>query len=134
MFKELLLNKACKEQHEFVELKGFGKRHISTLLMLTVSELAEALEADRKQKHANLEQFEIDEMYVFGRLEDTQEIKERWKASFERNIKDTFEDEIADAFLRLMDIVGEYGIDIEKHIKLKTQYNTLRPEKFGKQY
>ena len=54
--------------------------------------------------------------------------------AFERCIKDTFEDEIADAFLRLMDLCGAMNIDIEKHIRMKAEYNKLRPTKHGKAY
>ena len=60
--------------------------------------------------------------------------KEEFKKNFEKHIKDTFEDEIADAFMRLMDLCGEYGIDIERHIMMKAMYNEMRPPKHGKAY
>jgi len=130
-FKNLSLNEACKEQHERVRAKGFEKQNIPTLLMLVVSELGEAVETDRKQRYAAIPDdptgtvfdprtFHNDNVY-FAR-------------TFEENIKDTFEDEIADAFLRLMDLCGEYNIDIEKHIRMKAEYNELRAPKHGKAY
>ena len=149
MFDVLKLNEACKEQHEAVLQKGFEPQPVATKIMLIVSELSEALEADRKNRHTNMELAEKDfpcalihpEGYCVGFVcRDTNEPIDALKAqamckhAFEKHIKDTFEDEIADAFLRLMDLCGEYGIDIERHIKLKAEYNKSRPIKHGKAY
>ena len=138
------LNEACQEQHQNVLEKGFEHQAIATNLMLIVSELGEALEAHRKNKYANLTMFELEMPIVYrdkdGKIygvEPNMSIPQQnayFKESFERHIKDTFEDEIADAFLRLMDLCGEYDIDIEKHINLKAEYNKLRPYKHGKSY
>jgi NTP pyrophosphatase (non-canonical NTP hydrolase) len=73
-------------------------------------------------------------------MEDLKDINSQNKevaafaAAFRSGIKDSFEDEIADAFLRLMDICGMLDIDIEKHIIMKSEYNKLRPAKHGKEY
>lgn len=40
--------------------------------------------------------------------------------------------EIADSFIRLMDVCGTHGIDIEEEIKNKMKYNEERPYKHGK--
>lgn len=146
--KDLKLNDACKVTHQLVLKKGFEPQPIAVKLMLIVSELGEACEADRRSKHANVKAFETQ---VPTRLIDMsggclivdsttkEHINEEMaismcKSAFENNIKDTFEDEIADTFLRLMDLCGEYDIDIEKHIKLKAAYNETRPLKHGKEY
>ena len=146
--KDLKLNDACKVQHQLVLKKGFEPQPIAVKLMLIVSELGEACEADRTGKHANVKAFEAQ---VPTRLIDMsggclivdsttkEHINEEMaismcKSAFENNIKDTFEDEIADAFLRLMDICGMLDIDIEKHIIMKSEYNKLRPAKHGKEY
>jgi len=131
VFNNLALNDSCQQQHEDVLAKGFDNFNIPTLLMLIVSELSEALEADRKKRHADIGRYDNHEMdsSLFGRSRD-----ECFKEAFELYIKDTFEDEIADAFLRLMDLCGAYGIDIERHIQLKAKYNKLRPPKHGKEY
>lgn len=132
------LNDFCNQHHANVLAKGFTeKQPIATKLMLIVSELSEALEADRKNKHANFDLF--DKVYDCG-MEDLKDFdspnKEdvAYAAAFCCSIKDTFEDEIADAFLRLMDLCGEYNIDIEMHINMKSEYNKLRPAKHGKEY
>lgn len=141
VFNNLSLNEACREQHELVLAKGFEKENIPTLMMLVVTELSEAVEADRKNRHADLSKFNM-EFPLYGQYEKenyfkglpSAELREAYRETFERNIKDTFEDEIADAFLRLMHLCGAYGIDIEKHIRMKAEYNKLRPSKHGKAY
>lgn len=121
------LNSASLEIHQDAKRKGFwdSERETGTLLMLCVSELAEALEADRKGKFANVKLYEaVDQT---GRPSHD-------AFSFESTIKDTFEDEIADTIIRLLDLCGARGIDIEKHINLKLKYNRSRELMHGKAY
>ena len=119
------LNEISKQFHERAKQKGFwdDKREIGTLLMLVVSELSEALEADRKNMHCDFDTF--DKM----NRNDIQ-----FNQAFYANIKDSFEDEIADTFIRLFDLVGFLGIDIDRQIELKMKYNESRPHKHGKAY
>jgi NTP pyrophosphatase (non-canonical NTP hydrolase) len=122
------LKELSKHFHERAKAKGFWdeKREIGTLLMLIVSELSEALEADRKSRHADFKAF-------YARRDD----RANWtdfESDFQELIKDTFEDEIADTFIRLFDLVGHLGIDIDRHIKLKMMYNQTREHKHGKAY
>ena len=138
MFENLSLNAACAEQHEAVIEKGFTQQPVATNLMLIVSELGEACEADRKNRHVNISAMqtalsEIDDKIGDITLAPVDE-NEKFKAVFEVHVKDTFEDEIADAFLRLMDLCGAMNIDIENHIRMKAEYNKLRPTKHGKAY
>ncbi len=104
--------------------KGFWEtpRETGTLLMLMVSELAEALEADRHGRKANIPQF------------DENLDKEGFVTAFKVNIKDTFEDELADAMIRILDYCGRHDIDIEWHITKKLEYNRTRERKHGKGY
>ena len=108
MFDELLLNKACAEQKALVDAKGFKKEKMPVVFVAPGC------------------------MPMMDMPEE--EAKRVFKEQFEMHIKDTFEDEIADAFLRLMHLCGEYNIDIERHIQLKAYYNTLRPVRHGKAY
>jgi hypothetical protein len=100
--------------------------------MLVVSELSEALEADRIDHHTTLERFQ--------RAQDNHNPHsgvskgQSFKNDFEYHIKDTFEDEIADAIIRLLDLSVSQGIDTERHVELKMRYNALREHKHGKQY
>lgn len=95
--------------------KGFWKkeRQVGTLLMLVTSELAEALEADRKQ-------------YFFDTAQKEQPNGIAFYNWFETHVKDTFEDELADAVIRLLDLCAARNIDIEWHIRKKIQYNRTR--------
>ena len=115
------LNDAAQKIHQAAKEKGFwdSERETGTLLMLCVSELSEALEADRKERVANLDKF--DKGIAFGDL-------------FETYVKDTFEDELADTVIRILDLCGARGIDIERHINLKLKYNRSRERMHGKAY
>lgn len=48
--------------------------------------------------------------------------------------KDTFEDELADTFIRLFDLCGDWAPKIEQQIVWKMNYNKNRPYKHGKEY
>lgn len=155
---------------------------------LIVSELMEAVEADRKGKRANISAFNTRQ--VVGKGSSCQTLS--YEYNFRLCIKDTVEDELADACIRIFDIAGyknidlqfkaeksdknsqieefteefteevfkivgtmtivildlclsyaliqifsladRMGIDIEKHIQLKMEYNASRPYKHGKKY
>lgn len=128
------MNELVKTIHEIAVKHGFydNKREIGTLLMLCVSELSEALEADRKDRRARLDSFQRKQKF---RNPDSEIPEERsFQADFEIYIKDTFEDEIADAVIRLLDLCAYQDINIEKHIELKMRYNAMRPHKHGKKY
>ena len=119
------LNKATKDLHQFQLDAGFDDSNIIQRLMLVHSEISEAFEAYRKDKYANkLDMYHLDLDYFDGTLE-------AWKEKFEEGIKDTMEDEIADAIIRLLAFCGENDIDIEKHIALKMAYNEMRGHKYG---
>ena len=133
------LNKLSKQIYESNKLRGFdaSKENIGQTLMLVVSELAEALEADRKDKRKMLNVFEQDLDYAKLSISDFETENENcdWlKNRFETTIKDTFEDEIADSLIRLFDLCGAFGIDIDKHVDLKLRYNSTRSYKHGKKY
>lgn len=121
----MTLNTLCTTTHAAALAKGWydKKRELPELLMLIVSELSEALEADRKNKWASVEPgFMVSCLEVFNAID------------FETFVKDTVEDEIADTFIRLADLCGYYNIDIEAHIAAKMKYNETRPIKHNKLY
>lgn len=124
--------------HGTAKEKGFWdtERNVSEMLMLIVSEVAEAQEALRKNHYADraiveslahdLELDRTDEEFLLKALV--------WKSKFEENIKSSFEDEIADVAIRLFDLCGGLGIDLEKHIEMKMKYNSMRGYKHGKAF
>ncbi len=127
-----------KKAHATAKEKGFWdtERNVSEMLMLVVSELAEAQEALRKNQYA--EKAVADGLMHDIQLQYTDEEFQMnrgiWKSLFEEKIKSTFEDEIADVAIRLFDLCGGMNIDLEKHIELKMKYNSMRGYKHGKAF
>lgn len=74
-------------------------------LCLVISELMEAVEADRIGKYADRNQFES-YMSLRGRSDD------EFVYAFKHGIKDTVEDELADACIRLLDLAGLRNINL----------------------
>ena len=114
----------------------FEKAIVGQRLMLIVSEAAETLEGNRKDKSfPNTKDFELPnslEHFKIDLLNDNE--KDRFKEYFETFVKDTQEDEIADVLIRILDFCGAYEIDIDFHVETKLKYNSLRPHKHGKVY
>lgn len=108
--------------------KGFydetQSKNLSDKLMLIVSEISEAQEADRKD-HRTVTSVQA----VMGWKSDSDFIPH-----FEKEVKNTFEDELADAVIRILDLAEWKGIDLETHIFAKMRYNTTRPKYHGKKY
>lgn len=120
------LNQSAQVIFENNKAKGFWdtERNVGELLMLITSELGEAMEAHRKGKFANWEAYNA---------ADKNDLAQEM-ASFQTHIKDTFEDEIADAVIRLLDLAAGLGIDLEKQLNAKVKYNESRPRLHGKLY
>jgi NTP pyrophosphatase (non-canonical NTP hydrolase) len=135
MENKIKINEISKYIFEMNKEKGFWdrERNIGEMLMLTVSELGEAMESHRKGKICFLTKEEINSM---ENMNDSD-----FKEMFERNVKDTFQDEIADTIIRILDMVeglnvlsDDINMDLEKHIELKLKYNSSRERLHGKKY
>lgn len=106
------LNKLAKEIFEMNKAKGFNNKEISnkTYLMLVITELSEAVEAHRKSKKFSMEEYEYQTMIECqGWLTP----EKKFINVFERVVKDTIEDELADTIIRLLDYAGRYSDDRE---------------------
>lgn len=114
------LNELASKFHQFQIDAGFTDSNITQRLMLVVSEISEAFEAYRKDSNANTD-------LLKKHLNDGR----NYKWAFENSVKDSLQDEIADAIIRLLAFCGENNIDIEKHVALKYKYNQLRGFKYG---
>jgi NTP pyrophosphatase (non-canonical NTP hydrolase) len=68
-------------------------------MMLVISEISEAVEADRKGRHANLKSF------------DSLSLERPFDFCFKSYVKDTLEDELADVCIRLFDMCGCFSIE-----------------------
>ena len=179
------------EAYRTAKEHGFHEQYHSDdhLKCLVISELMEAVEADRQGKRANIRAFNT--RHVVGKGSSCETLS--YGYNFRLCIKDTVEDELADACIRLFDLAGvrgidiffsgrraeeidpqkrfteniltitrfisggtgdhddlmirisyglsmiftlaeDLGIDIQKHIELKMEYNSSRPHKHGKGY
>lgn len=112
-----------KEIHSIARDKGFyeEKRNIPTRLMLIVSEISEAMEADRKDKR-----YIRSIQALNGWTSD-----EDFRMAFQNGCKDTFEDELADAVIRILDLAEAEKIDLYSHILAKIRYNKTRGVRHG---
>lgn len=124
----MTINELCEKAHSAAVAKGWYERNreLPEFLMLIVSELSEAMEADRKGDWAEPKDAE---WYLAKDLTDA-----KVRGGFEMSVKDMVQDELADTFIRLADLCGHYGIDIESYILAKMRYNETRPQMHGKKY
>lgn len=101
------LNKLSKEIYEANKAKGFHEEKHSPehMLCLVISELMEAVEADRKGRKADVE-------YVETLTKQTS--KSLFDVLFKNGVKDSVEDELADAVIRLLDTAGALGVRIKE--------------------
>lgn len=93
-----------QEAHLAAIAKGFWDSKdvsIKEKFMLIICELAEAVEADRVKKRANLFNYHKDE-------------REDPAKAFQDHIKGTLDEEIADAMIRAFDLCGRLDIDLMK--------------------
>lgn len=92
---------------------GFHDEELSNehCLCLVICELMEAVEADRKGRLGKKckSRFNID----YNRYPALVEEEKRFKSSFEKNVKDSLPDELADAVIRLFDLAGMRNISLE---------------------
>ena len=126
------LTEFSKDIHQGNVKRGFydDPKEIGTVLMLIVTELAEAMESYRSGNRLGSEKLAAMEWDSALDEDFSREDINQFKAV----VKDTFEDEIADTIIRLFDLCGWMNIDIHKHIILKLKYNSTRPYKHGKAF
>lgn len=103
----------CACEHGFHDCEYSSKHY----LMLVITELSEAVEADRKSLRA-------DKMAMEYRMSDDTTFDDDFdfKTSFEELIKDTVEDELADTVIRLLDFAALFNIEVtisDKNIRVR---------------
>lgn len=87
-------------------------------LLFIHSEISEAVEADRKGFYC-----EPDAAEVALEMENGKE----FIAEYESSIKATFEEELADTIIRLLNLAHAKGVDIHSHVLAKMRYNQINP-------
>ncbi|BDS10944.1 nucleoside triphosphate pyrophosphohydrolase family protein [Aureispira anguillae] len=103
--------------HALNQAKGFWDKHrsVGELLMGVTAELSGAMEAYQESTPANWD------LYDAGIYSP--------KEAFEHYIQHTFEDKIAGAIIRLLDLAAGMNIDIERHVRVKLAYHYLKENK-----
>jgi NTP pyrophosphatase (non-canonical NTP hydrolase) len=122
----MTLNELRDLAYTYGKKQGFHEQptNFGESLMLIVSELSEALEADRNGKWyaASDNPHKGHEMSLLS------------KEEYEISVHGTVEEEIADAIIRLCDLAGTYKINLNWHVAAKMHYKETRPYKHRKKY
>lgn len=94
------INDLIGKAHRNAVNHGFWEEvDIDRTLMLIISEIGELIEAERSGRYGSINEFE--------------KASGDFTSKFERCIKDTFEDEIADVFIRIFDLMGYLEIEYQ---------------------
>ena len=109
------LNELRDKAYQCAVAHGWHEENLSDehFLCLVISELMEAVEADRKGRHADTKKFNqemdyyIHEMKLYGENYD-----KAYRDTFEYYLKDSVEDELSDACIRLLDLAGLRNVDL----------------------
>lgn len=132
------IKEISKDINANAHAKGFWDKGIDVpkMLMLIVSEVSEAMEADRISRFYNNHTRHLDgttksagdTRWAFHIVDSDDEAWINW---FNSEVKNTFQDELADAAIRIFDLATEMGIDLAWHIEQKVRYNAGRPKMHG---
>jgi len=108
------LNKLSKQLNKFAVKTGFANTN-------GLPEMFEAFRNDEKFDVNNYN--ESISKKEFGEILN---LKHQWEMRFRIYIKDTLEDKLADSIIKLLDLAGKLGIDIEFHITQKMRFNETK--------
>ena len=96
---------------------GFHDQELSNehCLCLVISELMEAVEADRRGKRANVDRYnkKIANSRICQGLDPDIPKERGYEVAYNETIKGSIEEELADAVIRLLDLAGLRGISLE---------------------
>lgn len=102
------LNKLSKEAFETAKAHGWHDEEFpdETYLMLIITEIAEAVQADRNNRHTDIDLFE-------ALLETYADDDAVFKYEFETHVKNSVEDELSDILIRCLDLAALHGISLK---------------------
>ena len=111
-------NKLVKEAYETAKAHGWHEQEYSDehYLMLILTEIAEVVQADRNNNHADIAKFKEWQGNSLPLSEETR--IRRFKEDFEAYIKNSVEDELSDVVIRCLDLCGvkrlnTYTVNVE---------------------
>ena len=131
------LNKFCKDVNQVVRKKGFWDSMEKSLNSITFQ--SAYIDTDEEEEIVDLCYKATKDAFISQKVgliagEAFEAVEAMRKNNYGLEKKDSFEDELADIFIRLADLCGELNIDIEKQIEWKLAYNDSRPNKHGKEF
>ena len=115
-------------QQAYATAKAHGwhdeKQPDETYLMLIITEIAEAVQADRKDRHADVEIFNS---YYEDKDEDYDANGTMFKAYYDDFIKNTVEDELSDVVIRILDFAELRGFGFDSvNARVRRTYEKYR--------
>lgn len=118
------INELVQEAHANAVAKGWWEeeRTFGELIALCHSELSEALEDFRAGRKPDQMWYEL--KGAIGALSANEQVTPEWKPC-------GIPSELADVVIRIFDMCGRYGIDLEMAIEEKMAYNATRPIRHG---
>lgn len=136
------MNDNCKlHEHEVglftnEEIKAVESAFKCQKLLLIISEITEAMEADRIGKRADLPAFNERVSQVLSSMigASVEEKEIEYARLYKEYVKDSFEGEMAGATIRMLDFCTQDVIPLEDYMRAEHRYNLTRPVKHGKGY
>lgn len=116
ILRDRAYNTAC--EHGFHE-EELSDKHF---LMLVITELSEAVEADRKGRRGDIESYKFLSNESIVRTCNPEYFN---KVAFVCRIKDSVGDELADAAIRLLDLAGLRNVDVQRIETMEAAYVSL---------
>lgn len=127
-----MFNKLAKQINRSVREKGFWQSmHRAIALNVEVTQKGDAVHTENSKA--------IKDAFIAQKLalimsEVGEALEAMRKNRYGIGQKDTFEDELADAVIRILDLCGEMKIDIDAQMAWKMAYNAQREAKHGKEF
>lgn len=130
------LNAWAKEIHENAVAHGWWEeeRSLSEVLMLIVSELAEALEEARAGRSMVWRKCNWDGAACYEGFECSHWVDGDCDAGERDEKPEGIAVEVIDALIRILDWCGKEGLDVDALVREKHEYNKTRPYKHGKKF